>query len=86
MQDDAADEVRMHNLTLLPMEQEAVSSKFDLCLAVEPLGGGLSAVLCYNSDLFDAATIERVAGHFVVLLRDLAVRPDARRFSVANDG
>jgi amino acid adenylation domain-containing protein len=78
MQADAADEVRMHDLALLPMEQEAVSSKFDLGLSVEQSVGGLSAVLCYNSDLFDAATIERLAGHFLVLLRDLVVARDAR--------
>jgi amino acid adenylation domain-containing protein len=78
MQDDAAGEVRMDELALLPIQQEAVSSKFDLGLSVEQSRSGLSAVLCYNSDLFDAETIERFAAHFVVLLRDLTVRPDAR--------
>jgi len=77
MQDDAAGEVRMDQLALLPLQQEAVSSKFDLGLSVEQSRGGLSAVLVYNSDLFDAETIERFAEHFVVLLRDLTVRLNA---------
>ncbi|HEY9405347.1 MAG TPA: amino acid adenylation domain-containing protein [Pyrinomonadaceae bacterium] len=78
MQDDAAGEVRMDEFALMPIQQEAVSSKFELGLSVEQSRRGLSAVLCYNSDLFDAETIERLAAHFVVLLRDLTVRPDAR--------
>ncbi len=78
MQDDAAGEVRMDELALLPIQQEAVSSKFDLGLSVEQSRRGLSAVLCYNSDLFDAETVGRFAAHYVVLLRDLTSRPDAR--------
>jgi amino acid adenylation domain-containing protein len=78
MQTDAAGEVRMAGLALLPMQQEAVSSKFDLGLSVEQSRGGLSAVLCYNSDLFDAETVGRLASHFVVLLRELTARPDER--------
>jgi amino acid adenylation domain-containing protein len=78
MQDDATGEVRMDELALLPIQQEAVSSKFDLGLSVEQSRRGLSAALCYNSDLFDAETIERFATHFIILLRDLTVRPDAR--------
>ena len=86
MQDDAAADVRMHTVALLPMEQEAVSSKFDLGLSVEPSSDRLSCALTYNSDLFDAATIERIAGHYVVLLRDLAASTGGAGFSVGNDG
>jgi len=78
MQDEAAGEVRMDELALLPIQQEAVSSKFELGLSVEQSNRGLSAVLCYNTDLFDAETIERFAAHFVVLLRELTARPNAR--------
>ncbi|MDP3718280.1 MAG: amino acid adenylation domain-containing protein [Acidobacteriota bacterium] len=78
MQDDAADGVRMHGLTLMPMDQEAVSSKFDLSLSIGQSGDTLSCVLLYNADLFDAATVARLATHYVELLRDLAARPDAR--------
>jgi amino acid adenylation domain-containing protein len=78
MQTDAAGEARMDELALLPIQQEAVSSKFDLSLSIEQSRRGLSGVLCYNSDLFDAETVERLAEHFVVLLRDLTARPDAR--------
>ncbi len=36
---------------------------------------GLSAVFEYATDLFDAATIQRLAGHFRKLLEEIAIQP-----------
>lgn len=38
----------------------------------------LEAALQFNTDLFDAATIERMAGHFTTLLAGIAADPDTK--------
>ncbi|HEY0603943.1 MAG TPA: condensation domain-containing protein, partial [Herpetosiphonaceae bacterium] len=53
------------------------TSKFDLTLNMLETESGLSGVFVYNPDLFDAATIERMAGHFTTLLAQIAAQPDA---------
>jgi amino acid adenylation domain-containing protein len=54
------------------------TAKFDLSLLIQVGGGGLTGKFVYNSDLFEPPTIERLAQRFVVLLRSVAERPDAR--------
>lgn len=49
------------------MDMEA-SIFYDLTLALTESGDTFSGALHYNTDLFDAATIEGIAGHFVLLL------------------
>jgi aspartate racemase len=41
-------------------------------------GEGLRGVVVYSTDLFDAATIERLVGHFVTLLGSIAADADQR--------
>ncbi|HEV2756821.1 MAG TPA: amino acid adenylation domain-containing protein, partial [Actinomycetota bacterium] len=48
------------------------SSKFDLHLAVRDRGGELEGDLQYSTDLFDAATVERMAAHLQNLLKGAA--------------
>src|SRR5262249_46457906 len=50
--------------------------KFDLTLTLLEGGGALAGVLEYNSDLFDAATVDRLLGHFQRLLEGSAAAPD----------
>ena len=38
--------------------------------------GTLRASLNYNTDLFDASTIERMLGHFQILLEGIVANPD----------
>ena len=52
------------------------TAKFDLTLFVTELQEGVSALFEYNTDLFDAATIERMLGHFTLLLQSIAEDPD----------
>nr|BFE70220.1 hypothetical protein GCM10020092_035210 [Actinoplanes digitatis] len=54
------------------------SAKFDLTLgvAVRP-DGSLGASLTYATALFDPATVQRLAGHFVQLLTSAVAAPDA---------
>ncbi|BBH46995.1 hypothetical protein KU43P_34720 [Pseudomonas sp. KU43P] len=52
-------------------------AKFDLSLDTEEMAGGLlRGAFTYATDLFDAARIERLRGHFLRLLSDCAARPD----------
>ncbi|MEW5929242.1 MAG: amino acid adenylation domain-containing protein [Gemmatimonadota bacterium] len=57
--------------------QDTGAAKFDLLLGMVELGGVLSAILEYATDLFDAATAERMADHLVTLLAAAAAEPDA---------
>jgi amino acid adenylation domain-containing protein/non-ribosomal peptide synthase protein (TIGR01720 family) len=54
------------------------TAMFDLDLATLESGEGLMAVLNYATDLFDAATAERVGRHFVALLENAGRTPGAR--------
>lgn len=50
----------------------------DLMLLMGEQDGELLCVLQYNTDLFDDATIERMAEHFATLLGGIAAGPDRR--------
>ncbi|WP_412765391.1 non-ribosomal peptide synthase/polyketide synthase [Pseudomonas sp. NGC7] len=66
------------NLPGLLMEELAAQShvaKFDLALDTFEHEAGISAALTYATDLFDAATIERMAGHWLNLLVSIAGQP-----------
>ncbi|MCL4862866.1 MAG: amino acid adenylation domain-containing protein, partial [Caldilineaceae bacterium] len=77
------------NSTLAPVALPAVTvkaldihpgaAKFDLHLNLwDADTGGLRGELEYNSDLFDAATITRMAGHLQVLLAAMVENPEER--------
>ncbi len=54
------------------------ASRFDLQLAVRPVGEGLRGQLLYAEDSFDLPTIDRLIGHYQTLLRGIAANPEAR--------
>jgi amino acid adenylation domain-containing protein len=59
-------------LTLEPVATENVTAKFDLSLNVVETDGGLRAAFEYNTDLFDAPTIKRMAMYLDALLEAAA--------------
>lgn len=63
------------SLKALPLPQQ--EGQFDLTLSVIKTGDHFSGALQYNTDLFDAATVERMATHFQVLLSGIVANPDA---------
>ncbi|HEU4412630.1 MAG TPA: amino acid adenylation domain-containing protein, partial [Polyangiaceae bacterium] len=65
-------------LRLTPLTVEARAAKFDLTLSLVETPGGLEGSLEYATDLFDAATVERMAGHLGALLAAAAADPDRR--------
>ncbi|HVG44288.1 MAG TPA: amino acid adenylation domain-containing protein, partial [Longimicrobium sp.] len=54
------------------------TAMFDLDMATLESGDGLMSVLNYATDLFDDATAERVARHFIAFLESAGRAPDAR--------
>ncbi|MCY1023460.1 non-ribosomal peptide synthase/polyketide synthase [Pyxidicoccus sp. MSG2] len=52
------------------------ASKLDLSLFLMESAGGLEAVVEYASDLFEAGTIDQLAGHYRALLEAAAAEPD----------
>ncbi len=61
-----------------PLPPETETAKFDLTLALLETGDGLAGELEYATDLFDAATAERLAGHFRLVLAEMAADPGRR--------
>ena len=65
-------------LSISPVSAHSGTSKFDLTLFMIESGERLSGALEYNTDLFDDATIERLAEHFRTLLGGIVADPDQR--------
>ncbi|HEX2094523.1 MAG TPA: non-ribosomal peptide synthase/polyketide synthase, partial [Longimicrobiaceae bacterium] len=77
LQSGGGEELRLEGVRVEALELEAEIAKFDLSLALMEAEEGLRASLLYRRALWDAATIERMLGHFRVLL-DAAVADPAR--------
>lgn len=59
------------------------TAKFDLLISLEETAGGLAGFVEYNSDLFEAATIDRMLGHFETLLASIVARPQQKLSQLA---
>ncbi|HVJ91897.1 MAG TPA: amino acid adenylation domain-containing protein [Labilithrix sp.] len=62
------------------LENATTTAKFDLSLSLEQTAECLRGSLEYNTDLFDAATVERMLEHYRLLLEGMVADP-ARRVS-----
>ncbi|MFF8617834.1 amino acid adenylation domain-containing protein [Streptomyces sp. NPDC015350] len=66
-------------LTVRQLDVSAQDSKFDFTFyATEAADGALDGTIVYSTDLFDEATMVRLAGHFETLLAAACATPDAR--------
>ncbi|MDZ8090962.1 MAG: amino acid adenylation domain-containing protein [Nostoc sp. DedQUE05] len=68
-------EVDKEVLKLKPFEIAQMDGQFDLNLTLAEGNSSLAGIFKYNTDLFDASTIERMAGHFVTLLEGIVANP-----------
>ncbi len=66
------------DLAIEQLEVDSGTAKFDLTVTLTPRAGALSGYAEYSTDLFDAATVERLLRHFRVLLAGLVDDPQAR--------
>lgn len=65
-------------LSLESVALEQRTAQFDLALAAAETADGLGVSLQYNSDLFEAATIRRMLGHFQSLLEGIVAQAEQR--------
>ena len=70
--------VKIAGLTWSKIEIENTTAKFDLTLEMFAGGESLSGRFEYSTDLFDQATIRRMAAHFQNLLASIATNPSER--------
>jgi amino acid adenylation domain-containing protein len=77
---DESKVVALPGLRASGMESWSRTAKFDLTLSLVNGREGLTATMEYNTDLFDAVTIERMGAHLKMLLEGVAADP-ARRLS-----
>ena len=65
-------------LKLKPLETGSGTAKFDLSFELLETPLGLEGYIEYSTDLFDASTIRRMAGHYATLLAGIASDPEQR--------
>jgi amino acid adenylation domain-containing protein len=70
--------LELPGLRLSAVGADNETSKFDLALFIGEDGDGITGTWRYNSDLFDAVTVEKMSGHYRTLLESAAAQPDAR--------
>jgi non-ribosomal peptide synthetase component F len=63
-------------LELEVLDTASGTAKFDLTLVATEVEDGLTLMMEYATDLFDAATIDRMLGHLRTLLESIAAQPD----------
>jgi amino acid adenylation domain-containing protein len=87
LQNNRLPDLGRFGLGLAPLSPEdgagTGTAKFDLTLLLEETAAELSGGLEYNTDLFDAATIERMARHFQTLLGAIVADPGRRLSELA---
>jgi aspartate racemase len=60
------------------IEVETGATKFELCMVLDDRAEGLLCRLIYNTALFDADAVRRMAGHWQTLLEGIAAHPRTR--------
>lgn len=70
--------IQLPELTLEEMPLASVIAQFDLTLGIQEEDGCLHCLWEYNTDLFDATTVARMAGHFQTLLQGIIAQPGRR--------
>lgn len=68
--------VHLGDAHLAPIEIDTGTAKFDLTLNLAPVGDTLRGMIEYDAELFDSATIARMAGHLTTFLAGALQRPD----------
>src|SRR5215510_8308606 len=76
LQNAVTESLSLSGLSMSHLEVESKTAKFDLSLSMAESEEGLIGTLNYNSDLFDAASVQRMAGHFERLLEAAVANPD----------
>ena len=78
LEDNPRQPITLSQLSLVPLNHDSETVKFDLVLYINYSGSELSGSFAYNTDLFESETIKRMATHFQTLLQGIVANPDAR--------
>src|SRR3989440_2309386 len=76
MQNGPLAKQELPGFTISPIDVECGTAKFDVLLRLQETADALHGYLEYNTDLFEASTIERMMGHFRQLLEAVVTDPD----------
>ena len=76
LQNGLPEQTELTGLSITEIDLHFPTAKFDLTLTMREEKEGLRGWLEYNTDLFERATIERMAGHFQTLLEGIVANPD----------
>ncbi|BAZ44104.1 amino acid adenylation domain-containing protein [Chondrocystis sp. NIES-4102] len=76
LQNHTATTKEMCDVTVTPLLVEQVTAQFDLTLSMTETSEGLTGFWQYNSDLFEPETIDRMTGHFEMLLTGITNCPE----------
>jgi amino acid adenylation domain-containing protein len=76
VQNALSDDLRLPGIIAAPFDVDNGTSKFDLMLTVTDQQSTLSASIEYNTDLYDEATINRMLGHYQILLQAIIENPN----------
>ncbi len=68
--------LRLGGVSVQPMSADGETAKFDLALGITDAGEWLGGSLMFRADLWETATIERMAGHLRSLLAGMAREPE----------
>lgn len=72
------DPLSLPGLRLSAFGVETHTAKFDLTMSMSDVDNVITGFIKYKTDLFDAATISRMASHFQVLLEGIVADPDRK--------
>ena len=76
LQNAPRETLELPGLQISPERVESGTAKFDLTLALNDDNRALAGEMEYNTDLFDAHTIDSMLGHFESLLESIAENPN----------
>ena len=76
LQNNQKAEISLPGLDVELIAENDVGTEFDVTLSISQNDSGLEMTWAYSGDLFDATTIENMAGYFSVLLQGIVDAPE----------
>ncbi|HEX5707326.1 MAG TPA: amino acid adenylation domain-containing protein, partial [Pyrinomonadaceae bacterium] len=70
--------LELPGLSISKFSDGSEATQFDLSLEIREVEGSLRGLIQYNTDIFEADTIERITAHFKTLLTAVAGAPEQR--------
>ncbi|WNG46585.1 amino acid adenylation domain-containing protein [Archangium minus] len=78
LQNTPSPELALPGIVSRSLSLAGQTSRFDLTLSLRETAAGLEGVVEYNTDLFEASTIDRMFGHLRMLLEGVVANPGCR--------